>query len=211
MSQFSELTHPLIQHKLTEMRDKHTPKKLFNQNLFEITQLMTYAVTQDLPLQTTTVTTPLCDYEAPTLLDDNIVIVPILRAGLGMSHAVEALIPTASIGCIGVYRDEETKRPVEYLIKLPDLTNKQIIVTDPMLATGHSAAYAIKLLVERGATEQNIRLMTLVACPEGLQVIAEAFPQVHTYTAALDSHLDENAYIVPGLGDAGDRLFGTEH
>lgn len=209
-SNFFEVKHPLIDHKLAILRDKGTLKQDFAKNLHEIALLMTYAFTNDLKTTHQTITTPICDTQCTVLADDNPVIVPILRAGLGMSAAVEQLIPTATIGHVGVYRDPETHEPVEYLVKLGDLKGKKILLVDPMLATGHSAKYVIDILLQHGASEENINFLCLVAAPEGVTVIDDSYPQIKIIAASLDEKLNENAYIVPGLGDAGDRLLGTE-
>lgn len=203
--------HPLILHKLSHMRDERCEKVMFKTLLKEISLLMGYEITRHLELTKKKITTPLTEMDAPFLADKEPVIIPILRAGLGMSEGLEELIPTARMGHIGVYRDEETKRPVEYLVKLPDISNSQIILVDPMLATGHSAKYALDLLIQHGADKNNISFLALVAAPEGVEVLSEAYPEVTIHVAALDSHLNEKAYIVPGLGDAGDRIFGTMH
>ena len=202
-------THPVVQHKLTLMRDKNCSKPLFRQLLREISMMMGYAVTHKLPVVEKEIETPLTKMKAPVLAGENPVIVSILRAGLGLSDGLEIVMPNAYIGHIGLYRDEETKRPVEYLVKLPEVKGRKFFVCDPMLATGHSAEYALDLLVKRGARPEDITMMVLVAAPEGVRVVNDAFPEIDIYTAALDSHLNEKAYIVPGLGDAGDRLFGT--
>jgi len=201
--------HPLIQHKLTHMRDVACEKAMFKALLKEISLLMGYEITHSLELTTKRVRTPLCEMDAPVLTDKKPVIIPILRAGLGMSEALEELIPTAHYGHIGMYRDEETKRPVEYLVKLPKLEGRSIILVDPMLATGYSAKCTLDILVREGADPANIKFMALLVAPEGVQVLADAYPQVRIYTAALDEKLNEKSYIVPGLGDAGDRMFGT--
>lgn len=206
---FFELKHPLIQHKLTEMRKIETNKEIFKRRMHEIGLLMTYELTSMLKPAVEKIETPLCEMEAPVLSDDNPVIVPILRAGLGMSNAVEELIPSATVGHVGVYRDHVTKEAKEYLVKLPDIKGKQIILVDPMLATGNSAKYVIDILIKHGAKAEDILFLCLVAAPEGVDVLDKAFPEMKIYCASLDSHLDENAYIVPGLGDAGDRLLGT--
>lgn len=203
--------HPLILHKLSHMRDERCEKVMFKTLLKEISLLMGYEITRHLELTKKKITTPLTEMDAPFLADKEPVIIPILRAGLGMSEGLEELIPTARMGHIGVYRDEETKRPVEYLVKLPDISNSQIILVDPMLATGHSAKYALDLLIQNGADKNNICFLALVAAPEGVEVLSEAYPEVTIHVASLDSHLNEKAYIVPGLGDAGDRIFGTMH
>ncbi|WP_374382593.1 uracil phosphoribosyltransferase [Dongia sp.] len=204
------LDHPLIQHKLSMMRDKNTPTTLFRQLLKEIALLMGYELTRDLPMTTQEIETPLTKMDAPVIKGKKIAVVPILRAGLGMADGLMELVPAARMGHIGLYRDHETKRPVEYFVKLPEPEGRIFILVDPMLATGHSAAAAIDTLNKRGIPDSNIRLMSLVAAPEGVQVVQAAHPSVPIFVAALDSHLNENAYIVPGLGDAGDRLFGTK-
>jgi uracil phosphoribosyltransferase len=204
------LDHPLIQHKLSMMRDKNTPTTLFRQLLKEIALLMGYELTRDLPMTTQEIETPLTMMDAPVIKGKKIAVVPILRAGLGMADGLMELVPAARMGHIGLYRDHETKRPVEYFVKLPEPEGRIFILVDPMLATGHSAAAAIDTLNKRGIADDSIRLMSLVAAPEGVKVVQTAHPSVPIFVAALDSHLNENAYIVPGLGDAGDRLFGTK-
>ena len=204
------LDHPLIQHKLSMMRDKNTPTTLFRQLLKEIALLMGYELTRDLPMTTQEIETPLTKMDAPVIKGKKIAVVPILRAGLGMADGLMELVPAARMGHIGLYRDHETKRPVEYFVKLPEPEGRIFILVDPMLATGHSASAAIDTLNKRGIPDSNIRLMSLVAAPEGVRVVEAAHPSVPIFVAALDSHLNENAYIVPGLGDAGDRLFGTK-
>ncbi len=206
----SVLDHPLIQHKLSMMRDKSTPTTLFRQLLKEIALLMGYELTRDLPMTTQEIETPLTKMDAPVIMGKKIAVVPILRAGLGMADGLMELVPAARMGHIGLYRDHETKRPVEYFVKLPEPDGRIFILVDPMLATGHSAAAAIDTLNKRGISDDNIRLMSLVAAPEGVRVVQTAHPTVPIFVAALDSHLNELAYIVPGLGDAGDRLFGTK-
>lgn len=206
----SVLDHPLIQHKLSMMRDKSTPTTLFRQLLKEIALLMGYELTRDLPMTTQEIETPLTKMDAPVIMGKKVAVVPILRAGLGMADGLMELVPAARMGHIGLYRDHETKRPVEYFVKLPEPEGRIFILVDPMLATGHSASAAIDTLNKRGITDDNIRLMSLVAAPEGVRVVQAAHPTVPIFVAALDSHLNENAYIVPGLGDAGDRLFGTK-
>ena len=171
---------------------------------------MGYELTRPLPLTTREIETPIQKMQAPVIEGKKPVIVPILRAGLGMAEGLEALMPAARIGHIGLYRDHETKEPVEYLVKLPNPEGRLFILVDPMLATGNSAKYALDVLIRHGADPKQIRFMALVAAPEGVQVLLEAHPQVPIFVAALDSHLNENAYIVPGLGDAGDRMFGTK-
>jgi uracil phosphoribosyltransferase len=204
------LNHPLIQHKLSMMRDKATPTTLFRQLLKEIALLMGYELTRNLPMTTQEIETPITAMQAPVIKGKKIAIVPILRAGLGMADGLMELVPAARMGHIGLYRDHDTKRPVEYFVKLPEPEGRIFILVDPMLATGHSASAAIDTLNKRGISDDNIRLMSLVAAPEGVRVVEAAHPEVPIFVAALDSHLNENAYIVPGLGDAGDRLFGTK-
>jgi uracil phosphoribosyltransferase len=206
------LNHPLIQHKLTHMRDKNTSTRTFRDLLREITLLMGYEITRSLPLTTRTIETPLTEYDAPVIAGKKLAIVPVLRAGVGMSDGLLELIPSARVGHIGVYRDHESHRPVEYLVKLPaDLEERTFILCDPMVATGYSAAHAVDVLKKRGVAGDSIRFLALVAAPEGVQVFHDAHPDVHLFVASLDSHLNEQAYIVPGLGDAGDRLFGTKN
>ena len=208
MSQLHVIDHPMIQHKLTIMRDKRTGSKDFRQLLNEISLLMGYEVTRDLPLADVEIETPICKMTAKEVSGRKMAIVPILRAGLGMVDGLHTLVPVAKVGHIGLYRNEETHTPVVYYCKLPeDIENRLVIVTDPMLATGGSACDAIAMLKERGCN--NIRLMCLVGVPEGIRRVQTEHPDVDIYVAAVDDHLNENAYIVPGLGDAGDRIFGT--
>jgi uracil phosphoribosyltransferase len=202
--------HPLIQHKLSHMRDRETSTRTFRELLREITLLMGYEITRNLPLTTTRIETPLQSMDAPVIAGKKLVVVPVLRAGIGMSDGLLELVPSARVGHIGVYRDPATHRPVEYLVRLPDLAERTFIVCDPMLATGNSAVHAVDVLKKRAVTGEQIIFMALVAAPEGVQVFQDAHPDVPLYVASLDSHLDEHAYIVPGLGDAGDRLFGTK-
>lgn len=203
------LDHPLIQHKLTYIRDKNTGTKEFRELVDEVAALMAFEITRNLPLRDKRVETPLKEANAKVLAGKKIGLVPILRAGLGMVDGVLNLIPAAKVGHVGLYRDPETLQPVEYYLKLPsDIHERELIVIDPMLATGGSANDAIHSLKKRGA--QNIRLMCLVAAPEGVEVLKKEHPDVDIYLAALDEKLDEKGYIVPGLGDAGDRLFGTK-
>jgi uracil phosphoribosyltransferase len=204
------LDHPLIQHKLTHMRDKNTSTRTFRQLLREITLLMGYEITRDLPLAMETISTPMTTLESPVIAGKKLAIVPVLRAGIGMSDGLLDLVPSARVGHIGVYRASDHK-PVEYLVKLPDLDDRTFILCDPMLATGYSAVHAVNVLRSRGVLSQDILFMALVAAPEGVAVFFEAHPDVKLYVASLDSHLNEHAYIVPGLGDAGDRLFGTKN
>ena len=209
MSQLHVINHPMIQHKLTIMRKKETGSKDFRELLKEISLLMGYEVTRDLPLEDVQIETPICGMTAKEVAGRKLAIVPILRAGLGMVSGLQTLVPVAKVGHIGLYRNEETHKPVVYYCKLPeDVSQRLVIVTDPMLATGGSACDAISMLKERGCN--NIRLMCLVAVPEGLEKVRTEHPDVDIYVAAVDDHLNENAYIVPGLGDAGDRIFGTK-
>ena len=203
------IDHPLVQHKLTLMRSVDCETQIFRDLLKEIAMLMGYEMTRDLPTEEIDITTPLTDMKAPVLAGNKLAIVPILRAGLGMSDGLFDLVPFARIGHIGLYRDPETKEPVEYLVKLPTTENRRFLVVDPMLATGHSAAYAIDVLLKHGAAIEDISFMALVTAPEGVRAFHAKHPDVKLYVASLDDHLNENAYIVPGLGDAGDRLFGT--
>jgi len=204
------LDHPLIQHKLTHMRDIDTSTRTFRQLLREIAQLMGYEITRDLPLTTKRIETPLEEFDAPILKGRKVAIVPILRAGTGMADGLLELMPSARVGSIGLYRDEETLRPVEYLVKLPDMSGRRVIVVDPMLATGHSGAYAVQLLRDRGVAEEDMSFMALVSAPEGVRVFADQHPNVRIFTASLDRQLNDIGYIMPGLGDAGDRLYGTK-
>ena len=209
MSTVHIIDHPMIQHKLSIMRDKNTGSKDFRQLLTEISLFMGYEVTRDLPLDYKEIETPICKMMAPKVSGRKLAIVPILRAGMGMLEGMLTLIPVAKVGHIGLYRNEETHEPVEYFCKLPeDIQQRLVIVTDPMLATGGSSIDALTLLKKHGCA--NIRLMCLVAAPEGIKKVQEAHPDVDIYVAAVDDHLNENAYIVPGLGDAGDRIFGTK-
>ena len=209
MSQLHVINHPMVQHKLTIMRDKETGSKDFRQLLKEIALLMGYEITRDIPLEDVEIETPICKTTAKRVSGRKLAIVPILRAGIGMVDGMLDLIPVARVGHIGLYRNEETHNPVVYYCKLPeDIQDRLVIVTDPMLATGGSACDALSMLKERGCT--NIRLMCLVGAPEGIERVRKAHPDVDIYLAAVDDHLNENAYIVPGLGDAGDRIFGTK-
>ncbi len=206
------IDHPIAQDRLTKMRDENSNSPTFRKILREISVLMAYEVTKDLKLTTQKIKTPVTDMNAPVLAKKEPVIIPILRAGLGMSEGLGDVLTKASYGHIGVYRDEETHRPVEYLVKLPpDIAERDVIVVDPMLATGHSMEFALDVLVREGVPKDNIKIMILVAAPEGVSVLQEKYFSVPIYVAALDECLNENAYIVPGLGDAGDRIFGTEH
>ena len=201
--------HPLVQHKLTIMRDKATSTYEFRQLLRELTQLLAYEVTRELPLTTTTIETPMEDMEAPILAGKKLALVSILRAGNGMLDGVLELVPSARVGFVGMYRDEETMQPVQYYFKVPQqISDRMVIAVDPMLATGNSSVAAIDLLKEAGAN--NIRFRCLLASPEGVARMKEAHPDVKIITASLDRGLNEKGYIMPGLGDAGDRMFGTK-
>ncbi|MCU4654966.1 uracil phosphoribosyltransferase [Roseibacterium sp. SDUM158016] len=201
--------HPLVQHKLTLMRDKTTSTKSFRQLLNEISHLLAYEVTRNLPMTTVEVETPLEKMQAPIIAGKKLALVSILRAGNGLLDGILDLIPNARVGFVGLYRDPETLRPVQYYFKVPsELEDRLTIVVDPMLATGNSSVAAIDLLKNAGAT--NIRFLCLLAAPEGVARMKEAHPDVPIVTAALDSHLNDHGYIVPGLGDAGDRMYGTK-
>jgi uracil phosphoribosyltransferase len=204
------LDHPLIQHKLTHMRNVGTSTRTFRLLLKEIALLMGYEVTRNLPITLEPIHTPLCEMQAPVIAGKKLAVVPILRAGQGMADGLLELIPGARVGHVGLYRDPETKAPHEYLVKLPDPEGRTFILVDPMLATGNSAVHAVDVLRRRGVAAGNILFLALVAAPEGLRKFFGAHPDVQVYVAALDDHLDDHAYIVPGLGDAGDRLFGTK-
>ena len=209
MSQLHIVDHPLITHKLSIMRNKRTGSKDFRELLNEIAMLMGYELTRDLPLETISIETPLTRMDAKRISGKKLAIVPILRAGLGMVDGLQRLVPVAKVGHIGLYRDPETHMPVEYYCKLPtDIEDRIVILVDPMLATGGSAVDALTMLKNRGC--KQIRFMCLVAAPEGVKKVQEAHPDVEIYTAALDECLNNHAYIVPGLGDAGDRIFGTK-
>ncbi len=201
--------HPLVQHKLTLMRDKATSTSEFRRLLHEITQLLAYEITRELPVTTTKVETPLEVIDAPKLAGKKLALVSILRAGNGMLDGVLDLVPSARVGFVGLYRDEETLKPVKYYFKVPDaLEERMVIAVDPMLATGNSSVAAIDMLKEAGA--KNIRFLCLLAAPEGVARMKEAHPDVPIVTASLDRQLNEKGYILPGLGDAGDRMFGTK-
>ena len=203
------LDHPLIQHKLAILRSKNTSVKEFRELISEISGLMCYEATRNLPTKEVEVQTPVAVAKCRRLAGKKLAIIPILRAGLGMVDAMVDLIPSAKIGHIGLYRDPETHQPVEYYCKLPeDIGNRQVFVVDPMLATGGSAVAAINFLKEHGC--KNIIMMNIIGCPEGVKAVQEAHPDVELYLAALDERLNEHAYIIPGLGDAGDRIFGTK-
>ncbi|MBU3143147.1 uracil phosphoribosyltransferase [Clostridium sp. CF012] len=209
MSKVTQITHPLIQHKLAYIRDKNTGSKDFRDLVQEVAMLMAYEVTRDIQLEEVEIETPICTTKCSILAGKKMAIVPILRAGLGMVDGMLKIIPAAKVGHIGMYRNEETLQPVEYFCKLPqDINERDVIITDPMIATGGSAIDAISALKKRGAI--NIRIMCLIAAPEGIKAITDAHPDVDIYVASIDEKLNEKGYIVPGLGDAGDRLFGTK-
>lgn len=203
------VTHPLVQHKLSIMRDKETSTSKFRQLLHEISMLLAYEATRDLPLKTERIDTPLCPMDAPFLEGRKLALISILRAGNGLLDGILELIPAARVGFVGLYRDPETLQPVQYYCKLPaDLGERWSIIVDPMLATGNSSVAAVDLVKKAGA--RNIIFMCLLAAPEGVARMRDAHPDVRIVTAALDSHLNDHGYIVPGLGDAGDRMFGTK-
>lgn len=201
--------HPLIQHKLTFIRDVRTNTKEFREHVDEVATLMAYEITRDIPLETITVQTPVAETQGKVISGRMLGLIPILRAGLRMLEGVLKLLPAAKVGHVGLFRDPETLQPVEYYIKLPtDVQERELIVIDPMLATGGSAIAAITSLKNRGCTQ--IKMMNLIAAPEGVAAVQAAHPDVDIYVAALDDHLNEHGYIIPGLGDAGDRLYGTK-
>ena len=209
MANVHVIDHPLVHHKLAVLRNKETPVKEFRELVSEIAGLMCYEATRNLPMEEILVETPITTAKCKQLAGKKMAIVPILRAGLGMVDNMVALIPSAKIGHIGLYRDPETHKPVEYYCKLPDdIGNRQVFVVDPMLATGGSAIAAINFLKQHGC--KNITMMNVIGCPEGVKAVTEAHPDVDLYLAALDEKLNEHDYIVPGLGDAGDRIFGTK-
>jgi len=209
MSRVYVFDHPLIQHKLTYIRDKNTGTKEFRELVDEVATLMAYEITRDLPLEEVEIETPVSTARAKTIAGKKIGLVPILRAGLGMVDGILKTIPAAKVGHVGLYRDPDTLKPVEYYLKLPsDINERDFIVIDPMLATGGSAAAAIHLLKKKGA--QNIKLMCLIAAPEGIKLVQDEHDDVDIFIAAVDERLNDHGYIVPGLGDAGDRLFGTK-
>ncbi len=203
------VTHPLVQHKLTLMRDKHTPTAVFRQLLREISQLLAYEVTRELKMTTQTIETPLQEMDAPVLAGRKLALISILRAGNGLLDGMLELIPSARVGFVGLYRDEDTLKPVKYYFKVPEQLGKRLtILVDPMLATGNSSAAAVDMVKEAGATD--IRFLCLLAAPEGVARMKQAHPDVPIMTAALDERLNDIGYILPGLGDAGDRMFGTK-
>lgn len=209
MSKVVVIDHPLIQHKLSMIRDAETGSKDFRELVEEVAMLMAYEVTRDLPLEECQVQTPVATATCHRLAGEKLGIIPVLRAGLGMVQGILNLYPTARVGHIGLYRDPNTLQPVEYYCKLPsDLPDRELIVLDPMLATGGSAAAAIELVKRKGG--RKVKLLSLIAAPEGIRVVQEAHPDVDIFTAAVDDYLNDHAYIIPGLGDAGDRLFGTK-
>lgn len=209
MSKLVVMDHPLIQHKVSLMRSKDTSTKAFRELLDEVSMLMAYEVTRDLPLEVIEVETPICKCTAKEIAGKKLAVVPILRAGLGMVDGVTRLVPSARVGHIGLYRDPNTLEPVEYYCKLPkDIEERDIILVDPMLATGGSAVAAISFLKKRGC--KSIKMMNLIAAPEGINRVMKEHPDVDVFVAAVDEKLNEHGYIVPGLGDAGDRLFGTK-
>ena len=209
MGKFEVLDHPLIQHKMTIIRNEKCGTREFRQCVDEIAGLMAYEVSRNMPLEEVEIKTPLVTGKFKRLAGKKVVIVPILRAGLGMVNGMLEMIPAAKVGHVGMYRDEETLQPHEYFVKMPaDLAEREIIIVDPMLATGGSAVMAVDALKKRGA--KTIKFVCLVAAPEGVKALREAHPDIDVFSAALDDHLNEHGYIIPGLGDAGDRLFGTK-
>lgn len=209
MKRVFEMDHPLIQHKMTLIRDKNTGAKEFRELVKEVSMLLCYEVTRGLPLEEVETETPICTAKTKVLAGRKLGIVPILRAGLGMVDGFLNLLPAAKVGHVGLYRDPETLEPVEYYCKLPtDVSERELLVLDPMLATGGSAKAAIRFIKEKGAT--NVKLVCLISCPEGIAAVHAEHPDVDIYVAAIDEKLNDHAYIIPGLGDAGDRLFGTK-
>ena len=209
MSKVVVLDHPLIKHKLTFIRDKNTGSKEFRELVTEISTLMAFEVTREMALEEIEIETPITKMTSQVIAGKKVGLIPILRAGLGMVDGMLSLLPTARVGHIGLYRDPETLQPVEYYCKLPqDIKDRDLIVLDPMLATGGSASAAIQFLKDKGAV--SIKLVNLIAAPEGIKFVQERHPDVDIYVASIDERLNEHAYIVPGLGDAGDRLFGTK-
>lgn len=203
-------THPIVQDRLTKIRDKNTSSEDFRTYLSEIAIFLGVDATRDLSIAPHNIETPLEGMEGVRLASDSPLIVPILRAGLALSEGLHRLLPQADNGHVGLYRDEETKKPVEYLVRLPKNLKRPVFVTDPMLATGHSMIKTLDILVERGVDLKDLSIITLLCAPEGLKELRRFYPDIKVYTAAIDSHLNDNAFIVPGLGDAGDRYFGTD-
>ena len=209
MSKIITIDHPLVQHKLSLLRDKETGCKAFRELVYELAMLMAYEVTRDLELKEIEIETPICKTKVQTLANEKIAVVPILRAGLGMADGIMSLIPNAKMGHIGLYRNPDTLMPTGYYSKLPqDIAERETIIVDPMLATGNSGNEAIRILKNAGT--QSIRFVSLIAAPEGLEAMQKANPDVDIYVAHIDEKLNSHGYIVPGLGDAGDRLFGTK-
>lgn len=209
MNNLFVMDHPLIQHKLTLLRDKNTGSKEFRELISEIAMFLCYEATRTLPLKEVEIETPICICKSKVVSGKKLAFVPILRAGLGMVDGVLEMVPAAKVGHIGLYRDPNTKSPVEYYCKLPfDVTKRDVFVLDPMLATGGSAIDAIKMIKDKGVT--SIKFMCIIAAPEGMKALIDAHPDVEIFCASLDEKLDENAYIIPGLGDAGDRIYGTK-
>lgn len=203
------LDHPLIKHKITHIKDKNTGSKQFRELIEEVSMLMAYEVTRDFPIEEVEIETPLMSTKSQVISGKKVVIVPILRAGIGMVDGMLSLMPSAKVGHVGLYRDPETLKPVEYYCKLPsEIQERKVIVVDPMLATGGSSSAAISLIKEKGA--KNIKLACIVGCPEGVAVVHKDHPDVEIYLAHMDEKLNEHGYILPGLGDAGDRIFGTK-
>ena len=209
MSKVHVIDHPLVQHKVSLMRDKETGPKEFRELLNEISMLMAYEVTRDLPLKTVEIETPICRAQTKVIAGKKLAIVPILRAGLGMVDGMVTMMPNVKVGHIGLFRDPQTLEPVKYYFKMPpDIAERDVIIVDPMLATGGSASAAVQFMKEVGC--KHIKLMCIIGAPEGVAVMQKEHPDVDIYVAALDDHLNEHGYIVPGLGDAGDRIFGTK-
>jgi uracil phosphoribosyltransferase len=211
MRSVTVIDHPMVQHKLTLLRDRNTGSKQFRELVKELAIFEGYEATRHFQLEPTAVTTPICETTAYSLTGRKVAIVPILRAGLGMVEGILELIPAARVGHVGLYRDPNTHQPVEYYCKLPeDIDSREVLIVDPMLATGGSASAAIEFLKTEGVSSERIRLLVIIAAPEGIQAVINTDPNVNIYTCAIDERLDEHAYIVPGLGDAGDRIFGTK-
>ena len=210
MENVTIFNHPLIQHKLSILRDKNTSVKEFRELISEIAMLMCFEATRDLPLEKIDVETPVATAHCKHIAGKKLAIVPILRAGLGMVDGMVTMMPNVKVGHIGLFRDPQTLEPVKYYFKMPpDIAERDVIIVDPMLATGNSSVHAVNVLLKRGAMEDNIKFLALVAAPEGVEGFFKAHPNIDLYVASVDEKLDKNAYIVPGLGDAGDRIFGT--